>query len=623
MTATTPQLDLCPACGQRSDSDTACTRCGATLRVDLWLDSAAADPRTCFLAARELAALGLPGADFANLKDALGRPGSRLAAGLARGAARSAIDLLERRGLGASARAAASASPRRRSRVPLVALGLAAALLAMAVGGAAVVRARLAGPTSLLSPGPPAADGAPAAGSVAGAGAAVSGERRLSTQEITSAALGSVVEVACGARTGTAFFVTPERAATNAHVTCGKDELLRIRFHDGRELMGRPLTLEPKLDLAILEVVGAAARPLPLGDSTALAPGDPLVLLGNPQGLTFTAHEAKVGYPSRNFFGTAFVQLNGSVNPGNSGGPLLDGAGRVVGIVSRKVTGADGIGLALPVEYLRALLPEAPPPGDDARRRWTETLRRLRQEDQAEVEKYRGRYRKPTLAAAGLYPQRGLFAVVLRRWAGSPSELPVTIDVRGGARILCSSATEVQSWEPAEQQLERELRDAPDQPRLVWASENRIMRDVFVGLAPLDLGGCALDEVPASAVLAVRGGDESDSPIPFPKPSAVEASARMQEARARAQTSRETAQDARDEAAWRGAFRRVRADIATLEGRRERLRERVTTSLPTSAPNDPRKQLAEVEARLAHANESLQDLERQASGASVPRAWRE
>jgi len=311
------------------------------------------------------------------------------------------------------------------------------------------------------------------------------------------------------------------------------------------------------------------------------------------------------------------------VNPGNSGGPLLDGAGRVVGIVSMKVTNADGIGLALPVEYLRSLVAGVPPPPAEAQVRWTETLRRVHEEDSAEVETYRVKYRRPAIAAVGMRPQGGLFVVVLRRWDGSPWQLPITVDVRSGAKTLCSSASAVEDWEPVEQSLKRALRDAPDQLRLVWAIENRTMRDVMAGSAPLNLQSCMLDEVPASAVLTIRDGDESDTPIRFPRPSLVEASVRIQEAQDRARTVREASQQARDETGWRNAFHRSRTEIATLEGRRESLRRRAATYSPTSDPNEPRKQLVDVEERLARANEALQDLERRASAAAVPRAWRE
>lgn len=619
MSETAPQLDLCPACGARSDSDVGCPRCGAGLLVDLWLEAPVPEPRIRFQAARELAAL-LPAASFSAIRASLARPGEPVATRLPRGAARRGLEALSRHGVRAVARASPASSGR--SRWPRRAAFGTALLLALAAGLGALVWARARTAASAAGESSLGAGPSGAARRVPAEGAAPA-ERPLSTQELTALTLGSVVEVACGAQGGTAFFVTPERAVTNAHVACGQGEPLKVRFADGRQLLGRMVEQDRKLDLAVLEVVGAAARPLPVGDSTALAPGDPLVLLGSPQGLAFTAHEAKVSHPRRNAFGRALIQLNGSVNPGNSGGPLLDARGRVVGVVSMKVTNADGIGLALPVEYLFPFFPGLEPADAQARQRWAETLRQVRQEDAAEVERYRGRYVKPALGGGIVTPGGELYVVVLRRWQGAPSRLAVTVDLRSEGKVLCSSETAVDAWEPAQERLERELRDAPDQPRLRWAAEHGLLRDVYAGLGPLDLSGCAAGDLPATAVLAVRDGDESASPIQAPRPSQLEASVRQQQARERDRSVREAAQGARAEQEWRGAFRRARDEISALEVRRNDLLARVQDSLPTTAPDDPRRQLAGVEARLSKSREWLQDLERQASNAAVPREWRE
>lgn len=629
MTATAPQLDLCPACGQRSDSDVGCTRCGASLRVDLWLDGPIPDDRTRFLAARGLASLALPGGTFSELKRALAHPDGPLAVALPRSAARAAIDALGRHGIGASARSCAPQPRRALSRTRIAAASGTAALLLVAGGGRWFWRDQHASSPSSSAVqvrATPNATGpvqpAPAAPPVKASGSLVTPQAPLTTQEVTSLAIGSVAEVSCGGSLGTAFFVAPEHAATNAHVVCGKDVPLRVRLKDGRELIGKTVTLEKRLDLAVIEVPGAAATPIELGDSTALVPGDALVLVGNPHGLAFTVHEGKVSYVGRNVLGNAYVQMNANVNPGNSGGPLLDGRGHVVGIVSMKVTGADAIGLALPIEYLRPFLARLEAAAPDAQARWQAMLDRVRQEDAAEVEKYRGKYQKPAIAAVGV-GGRGLYGVVLRRWPDGPSRLSITVDVLANERTLCSTDATVGDWEKVEQTLEKALRDSPDQPRLAWASENHILRDVFAGTALLDLGRCELADVPASAVLVIRGGEEADSPIRFPKPSVVETSSRIADAEDRARRTAEEQQAARDEAAWRKAFRRLRAEIASLEAKRNQLKASAVNSLPTSDSSDPGRQLSDIEARLAKARESLDDLERQASSAAVPRPWRE
>jgi serine protease Do len=621
-----PQLDLCPACGQQGDSDVACTRCGASLLVDLWLEGPPSDERTRFFAARDVAALSI-GVALSDVRRGLADRERPVATGLPRAAARAAIGALARHGIAAHATPPAPPPRAPARRAPLGAAAGLAILVALGVGLWAG-RARHA-PAPLLTgeagaaaqPGDARAVPGTASTPAAPASAAAAGPATLTTRDIMAVAVGSVAEVSCGGKVGTAFFVSPEQAATNAHVVCGNDVPVRIRLADGRELVGKVVALEKRIDLAVVEVPGAALKPLELGDSTVLAGGDGVVFVGNPNGLAFTVHEGKVSYVGRNMYGTAYLQMNASVNPGNSGGPLLDGRGRAVGIVSMKVAG-DGIGLALPIEYLRPLLPRLAAASVDAQARWHATLDRVRREDAAEVDRYRARYQKPTVVAVGVGPG-GLYAAVLRRWSFTPGHLSITVDIRDGGRTVCSADAAADDWERAEESLDKALRDAPDQPRLVWASENRLLRDVFMSTVALDLGRCVLADIPASAVVIARGGDESDAPVRFPKPSLVEASERRADAEARARRDAEERQAARQEVEWRRAFRQLRSAIASLEARRTQLRASVADSVPTSDPRDPRRQLADVEAQLAKTRDALDDLDRRASLASVPRSWRE
>src|SRR6266568_3993199 len=214
MTATAPLLDRCPACGQQSESDSSCTRCGASLWVDLWLDGPAPDRRTCFLAARELAALGLPGGGFARLKESLAVTGEPFAVAVPRREARAALDALCRRGLGATARASARTAPRR-SRARVAMLAGAAALVLVAAGALVRMRQGPGEPPALAHAAASALvadERGPLAPPVAAAGPPP--ENRLTTQDLTTLAIDSVAEVSCGAQGGTAFFVTPEHAAT-------------------------------------------------------------------------------------------------------------------------------------------------------------------------------------------------------------------------------------------------------------------------------------------------------------------------------------------------------------------------------------------------------------------------
>ena len=91
-------------------------------------------------------------------------------------------------------------------------------------------------------------------------------------------------------------------------------------------------------------------------------------------GMDFTVHQASVSSVDRRELGLALIQIDGQVNPGNSGGPLLDTYGRAVGVVTLKRMDADGIALAVPINYLHtgtaSLLPDIEGPRSRSSRRW-------------------------------------------------------------------------------------------------------------------------------------------------------------------------------------------------------------------------------------------------------------
>lgn len=149
-------------------------------------------------------------------------------------------------------------------------------------------------------------------------------------------------------------------ALTNAHVLSGADALT-ARLHDGRRIPAHPVAADPDLDLALLRLFDD--RPIPavaLGASEGLVVGQTVFAIGSPFGeeLSFSVTRGIVSAPRRTVRGRVFVQHDAALNPGNSGGPLVDEAGRLLGINTWKVTEAQGLGFAIPVEeavrFLRA-----------------------------------------------------------------------------------------------------------------------------------------------------------------------------------------------------------------------------------------------------------------------------
>lgn len=140
---------------------------------------------------------------------------------------------------------------------------------------------------------------------------------------------------------------------TNHHVIDNSDEIT-VTLQDGREFEAELVGSDPDTDIALLKIDGEDLRELPLGDSDRLAVGDFVVAIGNPFELGHTVTSgivSAVGRAGLNSRYQDFIQTDAAINRGNSGGPLVDLDGRLVGINSVIVTptGASaGIGFAVP-----------------------------------------------------------------------------------------------------------------------------------------------------------------------------------------------------------------------------------------------------------------------------------
>jgi serine protease Do len=147
---------------------------------------------------------------------------------------------------------------------------------------------------------------------------------------------------------------------TNDHVVDGADRV--IVTIDDHDMAAQVIGHDEDLDVALLRVHPtrplAAAR---LGDSSQARVGDFVVAVGNPFGLDHTVTSGIVSARLRVITQATKVpllQTDASINPGNSGGPLYDLRGRVVGINTAIVAGANGIGFAVPIDYIKRALPQ-------------------------------------------------------------------------------------------------------------------------------------------------------------------------------------------------------------------------------------------------------------------------
>jgi len=174
-----------------------------------------------------------------------------------------------------------------------------------------------------------------------------------------------------GEATGTGFVIDADgHILTNYHVVADATSV-SVGFDDNRVVSARVLGTDATNDLALLQVEtdGLKLSPLALGDSSTAQVGDPVLAIGNPFGLDRTlttgvvsALQREISAPN-GFTIQHVIQTDAPINPGNSGGPLLDAAGRVIGINSQIITGGTGsgslgIGFAVPINTAKKLLPQ-------------------------------------------------------------------------------------------------------------------------------------------------------------------------------------------------------------------------------------------------------------------------
>ncbi len=155
---------------------------------------------------------------------------------------------------------------------------------------------------------------------------------------------------------GTGFVIDADGLiVTNLHVI-GDSREFRIEDSEGGELKVTGIHASDRtMDLAIIQVQADALKPLPLGDINSLAQGAPIIVMGNPHGLRYSV-VAGVNSGIREIDGRKMMQLAIPIEPGNSGGPVLDMHGRVHGIVTMKSLVTANLGFAVDIAPLKALL---------------------------------------------------------------------------------------------------------------------------------------------------------------------------------------------------------------------------------------------------------------------------
>ncbi len=448
-----PERLPCPTCRQPADIlAELCLGCGASLLVDVVLGAPIADGRVRYRLARSLSSL--PGAPpLGAIQNALAASPPAAARGVTRGYAHAVLPILGENDVHGTIEK--HVTPRQRGGFPLgtVALGVAAvALLAVTLALAYFGWQRLLGrmaPPDVRVAAPEALPPSPVAKPAAG----------RTTRELAQAALAAAASLRCRESVGSGFFVAPDLVVTNAHVLCRVGETIQVGLSDERKFTGQVIHRDDVFDLAVVRAEGASVPPMPLGDIGDAAVGDRVMIVGSPVGLDFTVQEGSISSLQRSANKMAYFQLDAKVSPGNSGGPVVDSQGRVLGVVSMKVSGegVEGIGLAIPINYVYgSQLGFVSPPSTAAAasqafqhmvtRAMAGTGDDMREARAGTPEGPPGLDDRPLLVAGRVDQYDRLVVGIIRVTEFPPGYEEVTLRVWSGTEAFCTIKGDVRTW---------------------------------------------------------------------------------------------------------------------------------------------------------------------------------
>lgn len=167
----------------------------------------------------------------------------------------------------------------------------------------------------------------------------------------------AVVTIHTAKASGSGFFVSSQGyIVTNRHVVAGNNDVTVVA-QNGKKIPGKVVAVGQE-DVALIRIMQENMPTLRIGSGHNAKVGEDLVWFGSPHGLSDTTTKGSLANNNRTINGARNLQLNGYVIPGNSGGPVLNMKGEVIGIVTAKSAESDGIGYALPIETVYKLLVE-------------------------------------------------------------------------------------------------------------------------------------------------------------------------------------------------------------------------------------------------------------------------
>jgi S1-C subfamily serine protease len=179
-----------------------------------------------------------------------------------------------------------------------------------------------------------------------------------SIEDVVSAALPAIASIATGTTVGSGFFVRPDLVVTNAHVVEGQSSLLLEA--GGNKYTARVIMVSTGYDLAVLQVSNPnpSQATLRLGTAASVRAGKEVIAIGYALGTLSNTVTRGIVSAIRLTGNVTLIQTDAAINHGNSGGPLLDRTGQVIGINSMGIEKEDGqgLGFAIAVDHAKQLL---------------------------------------------------------------------------------------------------------------------------------------------------------------------------------------------------------------------------------------------------------------------------
>ena len=167
----------------------------------------------------------------------------------------------------------------------------------------------------------------------------------------------SVFVVYSGNSLGSGFAIGENCIVTNAHVIENVHSIT-LTSYEGDKYTASLLGIDEDKDIAVLVIKDASFPYLKMANLSTVKIGDDIYAIGAPKGMAYTLTKGTVSAKERIVENESFIQIDAAINEGNSGGPLLNDAGEVLGMNTMKMTDSEGIGLAIPADRIASTLKE-------------------------------------------------------------------------------------------------------------------------------------------------------------------------------------------------------------------------------------------------------------------------